>query len=127
MKKGENGKMTGDGNVDKLKIWLKGVAEIPMHGGKPNKTEIARLAGLKDRQPFKNNPECAKLLADAIEAKGLGTPNRQNEADALLERKLRASETLADKGIAEIFELRRQLRKFQHIERIIEGGGRPIL
>ena len=127
MEKGMNGKMVGDDNIAKLKAWLDSVDEIPMHGGKPNKTEIARLAKLKDRQPLENNDGCKALLADALTTKGLADVRRSDEAHLVLERRLRASETRADKEISENFELKRRLKKLEHIERIIEAGGRPIL
>jgi len=125
MKKGTNGKMVGDENAIKLKAWLESVNEIPMHGGKPNKTEIARRAGLKDRQPLDNNKECENLLAGAVENKKHISSAGSDDEKAKLERKIRSLETRVDKEMAENFELKRKLRKLQHIENIIESGGRP--
>lgn len=126
MKKGANGKMVGDENATKLRVWLDTVDELPMHGGKPNKTEIARLAGLKDRQPLENNKSCVALLEAALKKKGLSATSRADDERSRLEKRIRTLETQADKEIAENFELKRKLRKLQHIESIIEAGGRII-
>ena len=128
MKIGTNGKMEGDKNTSKLKTWLDSVNEIPMHGGKPNKTEIARRAGLKDRQPFKNNNECANLIAAALEnMKHVISAGAGDEKAVKQKRMVKNIETPFDKVIIENFELKRKLRKLQHIESIIESGGRIIL
>lgn len=126
MDKGKSGKMVGDENAEKLKTWLESVAELPMHGGKPNKTEIARRAGLKDRQPLENNEECKRLLAAASTSKKFVVAGTVDNEKSRLEKKLRALETRAEKEIAENFELKRKLRKLQHIESLIEAGGRFI-
>lgn len=126
MRKGYNGKMVGEENIAKLKQWLDRVDVLPMHGGKPNKTEIARLAGLADRQPLDNNPECQRLLAVAVANKGGELQSRFDEERARQERRIRELETRADKEMAENFELKRKLKKLQHVERIIESGGRVI-
>jgi hypothetical protein len=126
MKKGTNGKRVGDENVAKLKTWLESVAVIPARGGRPNKTEIARQAGLADRQPLDNNPECTRLLAAALERKGLEAASLADDEKSRLEHRIRALEARADKEIAENFELRRRLRCLQHIEAILEAGGRVI-
>lgn len=126
MRKGTNGRSVGDLNAAKLEAWLETVKELPMHGGRPNKTEIARLAKLKDRQPLENNTRCRELLAEAVKTKGLTTVSKSDEEKLRLERRLRALEIRADKEMAENFELKRQLRKLRHIEKIIEAGGRFI-
>ncbi|MBJ6800433.1 hypothetical protein [Geomonas propionica] len=126
MRKGCNGKMVGEENVAKLKLWLDQVDAIPMHGGKPNKSEIARLAGLADRQPLDNNPECQRLLALAVASKGGELQSRYDEERARQERRIRELETRADKEMAENFELKRMLKKLQHVEQILEAGGRVI-
>lgn len=126
MKKGANGKMVGDENATKLKAWLDSVDELPMHGGKPNKTKIAKLAGLKDRQPLENNKSCISLLEAALKLKALSATSRADDERSRLEKRIRALEAQADKEIAENFELKRRLRKLQHIESIIETGGRII-
>jgi predicted RNase H-like nuclease (RuvC/YqgF family) len=126
MKKGTSGKTIGDQNATMLKAWLDTVEELPMHGGKPNKTEIARLAGLKDRQPLENNKSCITLLEAALKSKGLSATSRTDDERSKLEKRIRTLETRADKENAENFELKRKLRKLQHIESIIEAGGRII-
>lgn len=126
MRKGCNGKMVGEENVAKLKQWLDQVDTLPMHGGKPNKSEIARLAGLADRQPLESNPECQKLLAIAVATKGGELQSRFDEERARQERRIRELETRADKEMAENFELKRRLKKLQHVERILESGGRVM-
>lgn len=126
MRKGYNGKMVGEENIAKLKQWLDRVDVLPMHGGKPNKTEIARLAGLADRQPLDNNPECQRLLAVAVAHKGGELQSRFDEERARQERRIRELETRADKEMAENFELKRRLKKLQHVELILESGGRVI-
>lgn len=126
MEKGLNGEAKGKLNAANLGKWLESVKVLPMHGGKPNKSEIAKLAKLTDRQPFKNNPECKRLLAEAMEKKGLAAESRADEERAKLERRIRTLEVRADKEMAENFELRRQLKRLRHIEKIIESGGRII-
>ena len=126
MRKGCNGKMVGEENIAKLKRWLEQVDALPMHGGKPNKSEIARLAGLSDRQPLDNNPECQRLLALAVASKGGELQSRFDEERARQERRIRELEIRADKEMAENFELKRRLKKLQHVEQILESGGRVI-
>lgn len=126
MKKGTNGKIVGDQNAHKLRVWLESVETIPMHGGSPNKTEIARRAGLKDRQPLDNNPECKKLLADAVANKCLSVSSVTDNEKSKLERKIRELEIRCDKEVAENFELKRKLKRLQHVESLLEAGRRII-
>lgn len=126
MKKGVSGKQVGDENAAKLRAWLDSVDEIPLHGGKPNKTAIARLAGLKDRQPLENNQACIELLSQAMRSKRVSVEARTDAERVKLEARIRALETRADKESAENFELKRRLKRLQHVERIIESGGRVI-
>lgn len=126
MQKGTNGKIVGKNNADKLKVWLDQQTSLPGHGGEPNKSEIARLAGLKDRQPFRNNAECKRLLAEAVKKLPVVASEGFDDEKSRLEKLIKETETCIDGDIADNFELNRKLKKLQHIEHLIESGKRFI-
>ena len=124
MKPGESGKVKAQEYAAKLESWLKEQTSLPGHGGKPNKAEIAKLAGIGDRKRFYDNPRCIELLNDCK----LPVVNCEvSDAEKTkLENRIRELETRVDKEMAENFELKRKLRKLQHIEEIMESGARFV-
>ena len=133
--KGRSGKQLGDENVEKLRAYLERVEFIPARGNGPDKTAIARDAGLRDRQPLYKNENCVALLQEYLQKKPLGSGGApdvpeaaaDNPNEAKLERQLRTQEAKNDALAAEIFDLRRRLKRLSHIEALLEQGKRPIL
>ncbi len=129
MEKGMNGKQRGKEHVEMFRKWLSEQTSLPGHGGKPNKTEIAKLAGIGDRQRFsKSNgkeSECTKLLNEALTRLPVVASKEDSDNEKTrLENRIKHLETQNDKEMAENFELKRKLKKLQHIERMMEEGKR---
>lgn len=122
-------KEIGAENVRKLTSYLTGIDALPARGGKANMTAIAVASGV-DRQALYKNPECRILLQDAIQNKGLvGIEDRPEEdrERAALERKISDLQRKNDSLYAEVHELRRKLKEYQHIEEMLEQGKRVII
>jgi hypothetical protein len=121
-------KALGAENVRKLTAYLAGIDALPARGGKANMTAIAVAAGV-DRQALYKNPDCRKLLNDAIAQKGLAGIEDRPEEDReklALERKITDLQKKNDSLYAEVHELRRQLKRYQNIEQMLEQGKRII-
>jgi CHAD domain-containing protein len=120
----------GAENVAKIATYLASVEALPARHGKANITAIALAAGLKDRQALYKNPECRTMLEQAIATKGLRGIDIVADHDpekAALERKIAELQNKNDALYAEVHELRRQIRKYKHIEEMYQQGKRVIL
>lgn len=131
MEKGINGRQRAQEYLARFEAWLSEQTSLPGRGGKPNLTEIARQAGIGDRQRFAKtsdgeDSEYAKLLNKALKNLPLVASEKSDNETARMERRIRDLETRADKEMGENFELKRKLKKLEHIERIIESGWRFI-
>ncbi|SNR39732.1 hypothetical protein SAMN06265370_1044 [Puniceibacterium sediminis] len=91
---------------------------------------IAEACGF-DRQILYKNPQAKKLLNEAIKHKGLkGIEARDGNTDAeriALERQITALQQTNSSLIAEVYDLRQKLKRFKHIEEMIELGIRVII
>ena len=132
----KSGRQIGAEHVERLRRCLEGDDGLPMRGGQPNITAIARICGF-DRQVFYTNPECKRLLARALGSSLTGrvgaasdrspaaaaptTGPGRNPADARriveLERELAALER-------ELTEHRRERRRLAHVEAHMARTGR---
>lgn len=122
-------KEIGAENVRKLAYYLESIEALPARGGKANMTAVAFASGV-DRQALYKNPECRSMLQGAIESKGLiGIEEiaEQDHEKTALERKITELQGKNDSLYAEVNELRRQIKKYQHIEEMLEQGKRVIL
>lgn len=127
MAKGKSGAETGAANVEKLQRYLASADALPARGGQVNVTAIAIAAAI-DRQVLYKNPECRRLLEEAVAAKGLrGVEERQvqtmDNGRVRLERRVADLERANAALLAENAELRAKLRRYGHIEaHLIETG-----
>lgn len=123
----------GTKHVQVLKGYLAGLkAEregLPGRAGKVNVSAVATACGF-NREVLYQNPTCRKMLDDAAEDLGLrGVKVREGAGDhemVKLERRLTHLEQQNSALVAEVHELRRQLRAFGHIEDMLEAGRRVI-
>ena len=126
----KSGQQVGADNVNKLKAYLDGVEAVPARGGKVNVTAIAEACGF-DRGVLYQNPTAKKMLAEAVEMKGLkGTEVRAEKADMdrlVLENKVASLESKNSALVAEVYELKRKLKQLQHVEIAMMQGKRVDL
>jgi len=125
----KSGREIGEANVQKLRDYFDSVDAIPARGGKAHVSAVAEAAGI-DRQTLYKNPLARQLLEEAVAQKGLrGIEARDDQGDtqiARLEQKVTELEQKNSTLIAENWELRRELSKFQHVEMMMEEGKRVI-
>lgn len=129
-----SGRQKGDQNVEALKIYLARLLAaneaLPAHGGKINITAVALACGFK-REVLYQNPRCKQILGEAIKKLGLGSePAAQtvaNDGVVLLERRINTLEQENAALYAEVLELRRKLRQFEHIEQHMVETGRRVV
>jgi len=127
MAKGKSGAEVGAENVAKLQNYLSSVEALPARGGQINATAVAVAAGI-DRQVLYKNPECRRLIDEAVSAKGLqGIQEREvqtvDEGRIKAERRVSELERQNAALLAENAELRTKLRRYGHIEaHLIETG-----
>lgn len=129
MSDNKSGQQIGQEYVDKLTKYLDGIAELPARNGKVNMTAIAEVSGVP-RQSLYKNDDCRILLDAAIKSKGLVGIEVRSEGDGekvRQERRIMSLEQSNAALVAENYELRRQLKKFRHIEEMMEQGKRVIL
>lgn len=129
MNDGKSGQQIGQEYVDKLTRYLDSVDALPARSGKVNATAIAEASGVP-RQSLYKNDLCRNLLDEAIAKKGLVGIEVRNEGDGdkvRQERRIMALEQSNAAMVAENYELRRQLKKFRHLEEMMEQGKRVIL
>lgn len=114
--------------VDALRRYLDNICALPARGGKLNVTAVAEASGVP-RQSLYKNDECRALLEAAVETKGLvGIVERAEGTggNVVLERRLTALEQKNAALMAENHELRRQLRRYRHIDEMLEQGRRVM-
>jgi len=127
MTKGRSGGEIGTENVEKLQRYLASIDALPARGGQVNVTAVAVAAGI-DRQVVYKNPECRRLLEEAVTDKGLrGIEERPvqilDEDRVRLERRVSELERANAALVAENAELRAKLRRYGHIDaHLIETG-----
>ena len=129
MNDNRSGQQVGQEYVDKLKQYLDSIDSLPARSGKANYTVIADMSGVP-RQSLYKNDACRILLEEAIAIKGLVGIEHRSDDDpqrTRLERRITSLEQSNSSLVAENFELRRQLKKFQHLEALLEEGKRVIL
>jgi hypothetical protein len=129
MNDGKSGQQIGQEYVDKLTRYLDSIDALPARMGKVNMTAIAEVSGVP-RQSLYKNEDCRVLMEQAIAQKGLVGIEARNEGDGdkvRQERRIMALEQSNAAIVAENYELRRQLKKFRHLEEMMEQGKRVIL
>lgn len=123
-----SGAEIGIENVEKLRRYLDSIGALPARSGKLNVQAVAIAAGL-DRQVLYKNPECRKLLEQAVAGKGLQgieqrPPQASDDGKIRLERRIGELERTNAALMAEVDELRQRLRRFAHIEGHLVQSGR---
>jgi hypothetical protein len=122
-------KEIGAANVRKLASYLTSIEALPARCGKTNMTAIALASGV-DRQALYKNPECRNILQEAAKTKGLigiVAVAAYDPERVALERKISELQNKNDALYAEVHDLRRQLKKYKHIEEMYAQGKRAIL
>lgn len=125
---GKSGREVGAENVERLRAYLANVETLPSRAGKANLSAIAVGAGL-DRQVLYKNPECSRLLDQALVEKGLEGVQARGEDDPdklRLERRIMSLEQSKEALLAEVYDLRRKLLLLRHVEEMLEQGKRVI-
>lgn len=129
-----SGRQKGDRNFDALKAYvirLKAAGEgLPSRAGKLNVTAIALACGF-NREVLYQNPRCKGLLSEALQHLGLGkevnTPAVDDDQRVKLERRINKLEEENAALYAEVLELRRKLKRFDHIEQHMVETGRRVV
>ena len=128
MKKGRSAQDVAAENVERLRKYLSGIEALPSRGGQLNATAVARACGF-DRGVLYQNPECKRLLNEALAAKGL-RGLEEHETPAFDDRK-RQLEQLVTKLEqrnaalkAENDTLRDKLKRLHHVEAHMIATGR---
>lgn len=125
--------VVGTDHVKALEDYLAGLhekdEELPGRGGKVNASAVATACGF-NREVLYQNQHCRNLLNNAVATLGLrGVETRETAGDAekiKLERRLTHLEQQNAALVAEVYELRRQLARYGHIEEMLEAGRRVI-
>jgi hypothetical protein len=110
---------------------LKAVGEgLPARAGKLNVTAIALACGF-NREVLYQNPRCKGLLNEALKHLGLGretnVPAANDDQRVRLERRINKLEQENAALYAEVLELRRKLKLFEHIEQHMVETGRWVV
>ncbi|MGE0768928.1 MAG: hypothetical protein AB7L90_21000 [Hyphomicrobiaceae bacterium] len=129
-----SGRQKGDHNFEALKgyvLRLKAAGEgLPARAGKLNVTAIALACGF-NREVLYQNPRCKGLLIEALKHLGLGggsqAPAPVDEKRVVLERRINTLEKENAALYAEVLELRRKVRRFEHIEQHMVETGRRVV
>ena len=125
----KSGREQGAENVAKLESYLSTVDSIPERNGKANMSAIAEACGF-DRQTLYKNPKAKQLLEEAIKKKGLKGVEIQEDKTppeiAALERQISSLQQANSSLVAEVYELRSKLKRFNHIEDMLEQGKHVI-
>ncbi|WP_417431396.1 DUF6262 family protein [Kiloniella sp.] len=126
----KSGKQAGEENVEKLRHYLNAIDAVPERSGKANISAIAEACGFQ-RQVLYKNPAAKELLEKAIAEKGLKGISKGEEGKdqerLLLDSKINRLEQSNAALNAEVFELRRKLEQYSHIEEMLERGKRVDL
>lgn len=124
----KSGQQIGQEYVEKLKKYLDSIPALPARNGKMNTTAIAEASGVP-RQSLYKNVDCRNMLDEVAATKGLGGIEGRGDDDGekvRLERRIMSLEQSNASLLAETYELRRQLKKYRHIEEMMEQGKRII-
>lgn len=112
-------------NLAKLQAWLDSCEKLPGRGGKVNLSALALGAGV-DRQ-FLYRPEAQEKIAIAVQEKGLSMPlqvkSPQAEAPAWATQRILQLENQLTAARVEAHELRKQLQRYEHIDRHLASTG----
>lgn len=123
--KGKSNKRKGDENLERLKRWLAAAERIPDRNGAANVSAIAVASGV-DRQVL-YRPEARRMIAEAVEAKGLGMPDqvpvRGDEVPQWAKARMHEMEQRLATLYAELGDLRKKLARYEHIERHMTATG----
>ncbi len=127
----KSGAMLGSENVVRLEAYLKALAEhgrrLPAKGEKVNVSAVALACGF-DRAVLYQNPSARDLLHKAAVNIGLDGQVATRETvttDRRDQRILKLEQENANLK-AEIFDIRRMLRRLEHIEEIMVETGRRV-
>jgi predicted exporter len=130
----------GRENAARLQDYLSSIDRLPTHGGKVNVSAIAVACGF-NRQVLYKNETCHKLLADAVEQKGLdgiemkGVQHLESSTTFVPLKKLQEAEsrilTLEKRLIelrARVVGLEAKMRRYEAIDdELISRGRRASL
>lgn len=128
------GRQAGEEHLLALCEYLRRLAEagegVPERAGKANVTAVALACGF-NREVLYQNPRCKAVLAEAVVRLGLAKPSADVADDgqddrARLENRIRTLEQQNAALYAEVHELRRRLRRVEHIEEHFVRTGRRI-
>lgn len=115
----------GKNNARTLEEYFQSATDLPYHGGKPAKATIAEEAGIT-RDAIHKNSQCVALCAKWFRQLPARIESVDSEKPKEKDRKINKFERNNDNGVAVVHELRRKLRKLEHIEALIEQGKRYI-
>jgi hypothetical protein len=127
----QSGAEIGAENVQRLRVYLEMIAVagrgLPAHNGKVNTSAVALACGF-DRAVLYQNPAARQLLEEAATRLGLDAQVSTREAVSIDLRDQRILKLEQENATlkAEIFDLRRNLRKLEHVEEIMVDTGRRI-
>jgi hypothetical protein len=123
--------MLGTENVVRLESYLNALAEhgrrLPAKGDKVNVSAVALACGF-DRAVLYQNPSAREILQKAAVNIGLDGQAATREAVAVDRRDQRILKLEQENANlkAEIFDLRRMLRRLEHIEEIMVKTGKRV-
>ena len=123
--------MLGAENVQRLKAYVEELASatrgLPARGGRINASAIALACGF-DRGVLYQNPAAREVLQEAATRLGLDGQVAKRETVSIDRRDQRILKLEQENaGLkAEIFELRRMLRRLEHIEETMVETGKRV-
>jgi hypothetical protein len=127
----KSGAEIGAANVQRLKSYLDRLAnsgsKLPSQNGKVNASAVALACGF-DRAVLYQNPGARQMLRQAAARLGLDAQVASRKAvsvDPRDQRILKLEQENANLK-AEVFELRRNLRRLQHVEEVMIETGRRV-
>lgn len=115
----KSGTDKGNEYADMLREYLASTDAVPAVNGRLNKKELAEKAGVPRLSLYKN-PACVELVQNAITTHQL-IEDTDDEKDKL-RRKISKLEQNNSDLTAQVYELRRRLKRLQHIEALVEKG-----
>lgn len=127
----QSGTVIGSSNVERLKAYINQLVGsgrgLPAQRGRVNVSAVALACGF-DRAVLYQNPTARQVLATAAKTLGLDAQVARREfthAD-LRDQRIQKLEQENANLKAEIFELRRALRRFEHIEEMMTETGKRV-
>ncbi len=136
----KSGREMGRENAARLQDYLSGIDSLPTRGGKVNISAVAVACGF-NRQVLYKNEICHKLLADAVEKKGLdgiemkGVQHLESNTQMVPLKNLQEAESrigALEKRLSElrarVVGLEAKMRRYQAIdEELISRGRRATI